>query len=158
MARGISKKSSSSNNNAIMNSILIAIIVIMGAYIITTSLPVTQQHAMHTHVMMDVPSENAPTVDLIVTEDPKAGYNLQILTENFEFAPERASTDHIEGQGHAHVYVDDVKINRVYGEWYHIPSLEPGEHQIKVTLSTNNHKDISVDGKMVVDIETIMVE
>ena len=31
-----------------------------------------------------------------------------------------------EVYGHGHLYVDDVKISRLYGEWAHLGDLTPG--------------------------------
>ena len=80
----------------------------------------------------DVPAP--PSVKVTVHKDPKAGWNLQVQTENFRFAPERASTAHVPGEGHAHLFIDGKKVTRLYGEWYHIPALAPGTHKITVWL------------------------
>ena len=92
-----------------------------------------------------------PSVDIEVTPDPKAGWNLRVMTTNFRFAPENASTDHVWGEGHAHLYIDDVKIGRLYGEWYHIGPMEAGTHTVRVTLNTNDHQDLARNGVMVMD-------
>lgn len=112
----------------------------------------------HTHGTYEVPvGVAAPTVDLVIHEDPKGGYNVQILTTNFRFAPENVSTDYVEGEGHAHIYVDGVKVNRVYGEWYHLGELREGTHEIAVNLSGNDHTELLVNGKHVEDVETVFV-
>ena len=115
-------------------------------------------HDMHAHEQMELPTQNAPTVALSVTPDAKAGWNLQIQTTNFEFAPERASSEHIAGEGHAHLYIDGEKITRVYGNWYYLPELTPGEHEIEVTLNSNSHEDLVVDGVAISASKTIVVE
>lgn len=71
--------------------------------------------------------------------------------EDFRFAPERASTAHVAGEGHAHLFIDGKKITRLYGEWYHVPALTPGVHKITVTLNANSHEDLTVQGKVVSD-------
>ena len=86
------------------------------------------------------------SVALIVTTDPISGANVQILTEGFTFAPENVNGAHVEGEGHAHIYVDDVKISRVYTPWYHLGSLTPGEHEIRVTLNANSHQEYAIGG------------
>ncbi|UCC92315.1 MAG: hypothetical protein JSW25_06475, partial [Thermoplasmata archaeon] len=104
---------------------------------------------------MEVPDGvPAPKVEIEVTEDPKAGWNLRVITTNFEFAPEHASTENVWGEGHAHLYIDDVKIGRLYTEWYHIGGLDKGDHTVHVTLSTNDHMDLAVDGVLVEDTVT----
>lgn len=112
----------------------------------------------HSHGTYEIPEgEPVPTVDLVVHEDPKGGYNAQILVTNFRFAPENVSTAHVSGEGHAHIYVDGVKINRVYGQWYHLGKLEEGTHEILVNLSGNDHSELLSDGEHIEDAETIVV-
>jgi hypothetical protein len=115
-------------------------------------------HADMTHGKIELSdSENVPTVDLHVYKDAKNGWNIQVITENFRFAPEHASTPHVPGEGHGHIYVDGKKINRLYGEWYHIEYLSPGTHEIEVTLNANSHDDLAVDGVTISDIEIVTV-
>jgi hypothetical protein len=95
-----------------------------------------------------------PAVEIQVLEDPKSGWNLKVVTTDFLFAPQRASTDNVWGEGHAHLYIDGVKVGRLYTEWYHIGGLDKGDHTVRVTLNTNDHMDLSVDGEMVEDSVT----
>ena len=88
-------------------------------------------------------------VALKVTADQISGANVQILTEGFTFAPGNVNGAHVEGEGHAHIYVDDVKISRVYTPWYHLGSLTPGEHEIRVTLNANSHQEYAIGGTKV---------
>jgi len=78
-----------------------------------------------------------------------SGWNIQIETSNFSFAPEHASNVHEPGEGHAHLYINGKKIARMYGPWIHVPELLKARNTIKVTLNTNDHQTITVDGKPV---------
>ena len=98
-----------------------------------------------------------PTVRLSVHKDPKAGWNLQVQVENFRFAPEHASTAHVPGEGHAHLFIDGKKVTRLYGEWYHIPALAPGTHKITVTLNANSHEDLTNKGKPILATQDVRV-
>lgn len=112
----------------------------------------------HQHAMLDISGEdNLPTMTLTVYEDAKSGFNVQIETTNFTFAPEHASTEHVAGEGHAHVYVDGVKLGRVYGEWYHVDGLSVGIHEITVNLNTNDHAALMVDGAEIADSALVEV-
>lgn len=102
-------------------------------------------------------SSTPPTVALLVHKDPKAGWNLQVRVANFRFAPEHASTAHVPGEGHAHLFIDGKKVTRLYGEWYHIPTLAPGAHKIAVTLNANSHEDLTVRGKPISDTREVHV-
>ncbi len=99
-----------------------------------------------------------PSLTLDVVEDPMSGWNLNIRTANFRFAPEHASSAHITGEGHAHVYVNGLKIARLYGPWMHISALDPGENVIMVTLNSNDHRTLAIDDKPVSAETTIVVE
>ncbi|MGR3761983.1 hypothetical protein ACUXV3_17945 [Roseobacteraceae bacterium NS-SX3] len=91
----------------------------------------------------------APSVALKAVKDPAAGWNLHIAAENFRYAPERASLEHVPGEGHAHVYVNGEKLGRVYGPWLHLGSLPEGEVELKVSLNSNDHRPLAVDGALV---------
>lgn len=112
----------------------------------------------HMHALYEVPvDQKVPRVRLVLHEDTKSGWNVQILTENFEFVPDHVGMDHVMGEGHAHIYVDGVKINRVYGEWYYLGDLSDGTHTIEVRLSTNDHQEYAIDGQAIGDVETLLV-
>lgn len=99
------------------------------------------------------PIDGTPSVNLVLHEDPVSGWNAQLITENFSFAPEKAGSAFVENEGHAHIYVDGVKNSRVYSEWFYLGVLEPGEREVKVILSGNDHSELKVDDKPVTDTE-----
>lgn len=111
---------------------------------------------LHSHSQHEV-SENV-LVDLVVHKDPKSGYNAEIILQGMKFAPENASGEHVEGEGHAHIYIDGVRINRVYGLWYYLGDIDPGMHEVTVTLSTNDHRELIRNGDLVADTEVIVVK
>jgi hypothetical protein len=114
----------------------------------------------HRHDVKNVPADEAPGLDIEVMKDPMMSTNVNVFinTTDFTFAPESVSSEHVLGEGHAHVFVDDVKVSRSYGPWYHIPRLKPGNHTIKVTLNTNDHMEYGVNGTNIMDTETITIE
>ena len=89
------------------------------------------------------------SVDINVTADLLAGVNVQILTEGFTFAPENVNGAHVESEGHAHIYVDGVKVSRVYTPWFYLKDLTPGEREIRITLNANSHEEYAVAGSNV---------
>ncbi len=101
-------------------------------------------------------AEAIPTLAVTATPDAKAGVNLQVEVTDFAFAPEAASTEHVLGEGHAHVYVDGEKLGRVYGEWMYL-GLDPGEHEIRVELNGNDHAPLLVEGEAIEQIVTVEV-
>lgn len=107
-------------------------------------------HATST-TLHELPAENAPSLALDVKVDPSGGYNLHIITENFVWSPENASGDHVDGQGHAHIFLDQEKIIRAYGEYVHIPSFllaeNTSDHLLRVELVGNDHAPYFSNGE-----------
>jgi hypothetical protein len=105
----------------------------------------TEEHDHET--MIDLSgSDSIPTVDLQVFPLGTGDYSLRIQTVNFEFAPQNVNGDHIPGQGHAHLYIDDVKVTWIYGEWYYLETVPEGSHAISVVLYSNDHRVLATDG------------
>jgi len=101
----------------------------------------------------------APTLALAAFEDTESGYNLQLIVENFAFSPSRTGTYSDDIEGHAHLYINEVKVGRVYGEWFHLPAglFAEGDNEIRVTLNDNMHSDWAVAGAVVEDIVEVHV-
>ena len=123
----------------------------------------TDQHsdhgiAHHGQIVVLPETPEAPKLEISVSADPESGWNLNVRTENFRFAPENASKAHVQGEGHAHVYVNGAKIARLYGAWLHIPELPQGMNAISVTLNTNDHRQLSVGESRLQAEQVIEVE
>lgn len=106
----------------------------------------------HKHLQTDVlAGQVAPGLNVEAIPDPmkKRNFSLHLIVENFVFAPESVSGPAKFGEGHAHVYVDDVLLGRAYGPWYHLPQLKPGQHTVYVTLNHNDHSEYSIAGKTI---------
>lgn len=107
---------------------------------------------MHQHGSVEVPADHPlPTVSLVIHPDARKGWNVEMQVTNFQLAPERVNQpDQSSGdvlEGHAHLYVDGVKLTRLYGSWYYLESLPPGTHQISVGLSSNSHATLMHNGQ-----------
>ena len=87
-----------------------------------------------------------PELGIAIHKDPVSGWNLELITENFEFDPQAAGSAPVSGKGHAHLYINGVKKARIYSNWFHIESLPKGKNEIEVTLNANNHATLTVDG------------
>lgn len=102
--------------------------------------------------------QDAPGLEIAVTQDPMAGWNLHVMPQNFRFAPENASAADNPGEGHAHVYVNGTKLARLYGNWMHISDLPKGEVEIKVSLNANSHSPLMVEDIPVSASLTVQVD
>ncbi len=94
-------------------------------------------------------AENAMSVSVQVLADSVSGVNVRIAPQGFTFAPGNVNGTHVDGEGHAHIYVDGVKISRVYTPWYYLGDVEPGDHEIRVTLNANSHNEYTFNGEKV---------
>lgn len=102
----------------------------------------------HAHKTMIIPpGQPVPTVSLDVKPDAMSGWNLQVKVTNFAFAPERVNTKGVTTEGHAHLYIDGKKVTRLYGPWYYLSNLSPGQHTITVTLNGNGHEELIYNSK-----------
>ena len=100
--------------------------------------------ALHDQVTVLPSNEASPTFDFLITRDLEHGWNLHILTTNFQFAPENVGGPFVAGEGHAHLYVDGEQVARIYGPWFHVDGLPHGLVDITVTLNGNDHSQLAV--------------
>lgn len=111
---------------------------------------------MHAHMMTNVSGWPAvPTLTAKAHPDTMGGWNLELITTNFTFAPEHVGTTVLPSEGHAHLYIDGVKIGRIYGPWYNLPPTlfkGAGDHEIRVTLNANDHSDLESNGAVIQSI------
>jgi len=99
--------------------------------------------------IINLDARNAPTLDLQVYPLADGSYNLQLQTSSFTFTPQNIDMAPVNGEGHAHLYVDGVKLARLYGEWHHLPTLPPGAEVLTVSLYANNHQAFAVNGDII---------
>lgn len=85
-----------------------------------------RDHAMM-HGSLEIQAEGAPEITIEVTKDPMDGWNVRLITENFTFTPQTVNSENVLNTGHAHLYVNDVKIARLYSPNFHIPDLPIGQ-------------------------------
>jgi hypothetical protein len=100
--------------------------------------------------------ESVPAVSFDITQDSMGGWNVHATTANFTFAPEHLNGEPVAGEGHLHLYVDNNLIIML-GPWYHIDSLTPGLHTIRVGLFNNDHSAYSVNGMHIEEQKEITV-
>ena len=102
----------------------------------------------HDHSMpLELTSDDTvPEITVSVIADELGGYLVSLETENFTFAPQSAGLDHVDGEGHAHLYLNGEKIARVYGEWFYLDTLPAGENTLTATLNSNTHAPLHLDG------------
>lgn len=88
--------------------------------------------------------EPAPQIALEVVAEGD-GWRVRVLAQGFEFARDLADGPHVPGTGHGHLYLDGLKLQRLYEAEAHIGALPTGQHEVRVTLNTNDHRAYVVD-------------
>ncbi len=104
----------------------------------------------HAPVVLDA-TQTAPSVEMKLERDPYQGWNLQLVVENFELTPAGGTEQGTLDRGHAHVYVDDERVTRMYTNWLHLPTMEPGKHEVRVELGVDDHRTLWMNNAAVGD-------
>jgi hypothetical protein len=113
-----------------------------------SSASATKNHMGHGYV--EIPEGyQIPSVNVSVKQDPSGTWLLKVKAEHFTFTPEKVGVESPSyNEGHAHVYINGKKINRLYGEYYNLGDLKKGKNEIKVTLNSNNHGELVYKGQL----------
>lgn len=99
--------------------------------------------------------EPAPRLSLRVTPAAE-GWRVRIDAEEFTFSKDFMGLYHVPGVGHGHIYVDGMKLGRVFAPEYDIGALPKGRHEVRVTLNTNDHRAYVV-GEVPVTASAVIV-
>ncbi|MDT8327641.1 MAG: hypothetical protein RQ750_09710 [Roseovarius sp.] len=99
-----------------------------------------------------------PQIKLSLHPDGPQSRNLHIALTDFTFAPEAVNGPHVPGQGHAHIYLNGMKIARAYGPWFQLDALPPGRHDIRVTLNANDHSQLADQGSPIEAHAELVIE
>lgn len=126
-----------------------------------------QQEMMdHSHMPIAVPNDApTPALSLALIKDSMSGYNLILDTQRYDLSVPPAGKMNMQQmmtatinpnngflQGHAHLYINGVKIQRIYGHALHLPSslFKRGINTISVTLNNHGHMYWTAQGKKIV--------
>jgi hypothetical protein len=99
-------------------------------------------HDMSTLVPWDGPN---PNLTVVLLPDKGDAMNLRIDTVGFTFTPETVNAAPTQGTGHAHIYIDGVKLGRTYSPWFHLGSVKQGQ-TVRVTLNADDHSGWGLNG------------
>lgn len=91
-----------------------------------------------------------PQVSLSLTrKQDESGWQIDVSTEDFIFFIPQSPAPHSPGQGHAHIYLNGLKLQRLYGNSASFGNLPPGTYTVNVTLNTNMHNVYRANGKAI---------
>ena len=119
--------------------------------------PSTEMPAGMVMKTFTVPSDEiAPTINFDITKDTMGGWDVHVATTNFMFSPDHLDGPPVAGEGHVHLYIDN-SLMIMLGPWYHIDSLTPGPHEVRVGLFNNDHSAYSINGQHIEAMKQIIV-
>ena len=108
------------------------------------------------HMVPD--GEPVPELKLKVYEAADGtGWAVELAPRNFRFAADLVDGEHVAGTGHGHLYLNGLKLGRLFSKSVRIGVLPAGKHLVRVTLNTNNHKAYMANGKVVSATAPIVV-
>jgi hypothetical protein len=119
------------------------------ALILFSTLSIAANVEIHQHKSREIePNTPIPKIEITAFRDMMDGVNIHIEVANYVLnAPDLATKSLIseEGflQGHAHVFVNGTKRQRLYGKDIHIPKswLKDGVNQVAISLNSHQHEN-----------------
>lgn len=146
------------------HSLVKLVIISVGIVVANSALSMEpNQPPEHEHKMIQMPENiKEPKLNLVLNRDEKSGFNLEIVTQNFELEPpeKRGCCDKSILEGHGHIFINGKKIYRAYGPYIHLPGnlFKPGINQVMVSLNDHDHNTWSRGSKMVMSTVVINVD
>lgn len=74
------------------------------------------------------------------------GYRVVLSAPGLTLTSEGVDGPHSPGAGHGHLYLDGLKLQRIYAPEASIGALPPGRYELSVSLNTHDHRPYLVDG------------
>jgi hypothetical protein len=101
--------------------------------------------------VLNLPVAEAPRATLSVRPAADGGWDLTLDVTNFMFAASPLDALYVPGHGHAHIFVDGQYFADFSNRAHYLPPLEPGVHEIAVSLNTVDHRAYARDGRVAVE-------
>jgi copper(I)-binding protein len=80
------------------------------------------------------------------------GAQISVNVENFSFVRVPDDAPHVPMEGHAHIYLNGLKLGRLYETNFSLGAMPRGSYDLKVTLNTNNHQAYMQDNAPIQDV------
>lgn len=104
---------------------------------------------IHQHKSKEIGKDNPiPKIELTVFRDSTDGINVHIDVANYvldapNLAPKELLLPNAPLHGHAHLFINGIKRQRVYASDLHIPAnwLKKGVNQIAISLNSHQHEN-----------------
>lgn len=99
-------------------------------------------HAKHramAEMTQEASSGPAPSLSMSLEQAANGATLVRLETENFTFDPGSETPEHVPGHGHGHLYLDGLKLQRMYTREALIGALPPGHYTVRAELNSNTH-------------------
>ena len=130
----------------------IVVLIFVSFLMLPTSVLATKE--IHQHVLLEL-DENTPVpqISLNLVRDAIDGVNLHIKTNRYILnAPHSPTPESEYISGHAHLFINAKKVQRVYGADVHLPAalFRKGVNQIAISLNSHQHENYTKNGQNIV--------
>ena len=98
-----------------------------------------------------------PSINLKVIKDEIDGYNIFIDLKNFNLNPSEIGGENISNSGYLQLFINDIKITRIYSNWVHVPQrfFNLQENFIRITIHSYLHDEFTINGEPIEHIVKI---
>lgn len=138
-------------NRTILAGLVLIAAVLAGVFLLTFDESDLSHQAMMEHAQdrfYDLEqSEVPPKVNMSVERLADQTWQASIRIEDFILDQSLVDSAHRPGYGHGHIYLNGVKLGRVFSDSYSLGQLEAGDHKLSLTLNTNDHRVLRYGGK-----------
>ena len=88
----------------------------------------------------------------------EAGFHLKLEVEDFSFVLAPDGTQHIQNEGHAHVYLNGLKLGRLYEKNFALGAIPPDKYELKIALNTNDHRPYVNNGEAISQVLSFSID
>lgn len=85
-------------------------------------------------------AQPAPGLEIALQHIGARKVAITVSVQNFRFVLKDGMAAHVDGEGHAHVYLNGLKLARLYSSEFETGALPPGKYALRVSLNTNDHR------------------
>ena len=86
------------------------------------------------------------------------GFDIKLEVEDFSFVLAPDDAQHIPNEGHAHVYLNGLKLGRLYNSKFTLGAIPADEYELRVALNSNDHRPYLNEGSAVQDAQSFKLE
>lgn len=86
------------------------------------------------------------------------GFRVEVQFDGIELVSVPMGAPHVAGQGHAHVYLNGLKLQRLYTDEFSVGPLLAGDYVLRVALNSNAHTPYVKDGLAIEDVWRFTVD